>query len=158
MSLQPHQLCTFLCDFCQSNMWEMVSKWSLICIFLMSEICISWYLKIISFCMNHYFLAHFSVGFLVFFIQKRTLCLGYLLLCVACESVSSSVVSNSLPPHGLSMGFTRQEYWSGLPSLLQGIFLKQGSNLGLLNCRQVLYHLSYQGSPRFMIKSICCCC
>ena len=96
-------------------MWEMVSKWSLICFFLMSEICISWYLKIISSCMNHYFLAHFSVGFLVFFIQKRTLCLGYLLLCVACESVSSSVVSNSLPPHGLSMGLTRQEYWSGLP-------------------------------------------
>ena len=28
-----------------------------------------------------------------------------------------SVVSNSLQPHGLhpSMGFSRQEYWSGLP-------------------------------------------
>ena len=25
----------------------------------------------------------------------------------------------------LSMGFSRQEYWSGLPSLLQGIFLIQ---------------------------------
>ena len=32
-------------------------------------------------------------------------------------------------------------------SLLQGIFLTQGSNLGLLNCRQILYHLSHQGSP-----------
>ena len=29
----------------------------------------------------------------------------------------------------LSMGFPRQEYWSGLPWLLQGIFLTQGSNL-----------------------------
>ena len=28
----------------------------------------------------------------------------------------------------LSMGFSRQEYWSGLPCLLQGIFLTQGSN------------------------------
>ena len=28
--------------------------------------------------------------------------------------------------------------------LLQGIFLAQGSNLGLLHCRQILYHLSHQ--------------
>ena len=33
----------------------------------------------------------------------------------------------------LSMGFSRQEYWSGLPFLLQGIFLTQGSNLNLLH-------------------------
>ena len=35
----------------------------------------------------------------------------------------------------------------GCPSLLQGIFLIQGSKLGLLHCRQILYHLSHQGSP-----------
>ena len=44
-----------------------------------------------------------------------------------------------------SMGFSRQEYWSGLP--FQGIFPTQGSNLGLPHCRQMLYRLSYQGSP-----------
>ena len=33
-----------------------------------------------------------------------------------------------------------------LGSLLQGIFLTQGSNLGFLHCRQILYHLSQQGS------------
>ena len=32
----------------------------------------------------------------------------------------------------LFMGFSRQEYWSGLPSLLQGIFPTQGSNAYLL--------------------------
>ena len=32
-------------------------------------------------------------------------------------------------------------------SLLQGIFLTQGLNLGLLHCRQILYGLSHQGSP-----------
>ena len=32
-------------------------------------------------------------------------------------------------------------------SLLQGIFLTQGSNPGLPSCRQILYCLSYQGSP-----------
>ena len=35
----------------------------------------------------------------------------------------------------------------GSHSLLQGIFLTQGSNLGLLHCMQILYHLSQQGSP-----------
>ena len=32
-------------------------------------------------------------------------------------------------------------------SLLQGIFPTQGSKLGLLHCRQILYCLSHQGSP-----------
>ena len=31
--------------------------------------------------------------------------------------------------------------------LLKEIFPTQGSNLGLLHYRQILYHLSYQGSP-----------
>ena len=31
-------------------------------------------------------------------------------------------------------------------SLFQGIFPTQGSNLGVLHCRQILYHLSYHGS------------
>ena len=35
----------------------------------------------------------------------------------------------------------------GCHSLLQGIFLIQGLNLGLLHCRQILYCLSHQGSP-----------
>ena len=36
----------------------------------------------------------------------------------------------------------------GSLSLLQGIFLIQKSNQGLLHCRQILYQLSYQGSPK----------
>ena len=35
----------------------------------------------------------------------------------------------------------------GSLSLLQGIFPTQESNRGLLCCRQILYQLSYQGSP-----------
>ena len=31
---------------------------------------------------------------------------------------------------------------------LQGIHLTQGLNPGLLNCRQILYHLNHQGSPK----------
>ena len=32
-------------------------------------------------------------------------------------------------------------------SLSSGIFPTQELNLGLLHCRQILYHLSHQGSP-----------
>ena len=46
----------------------------------------------------------------------------------------------------LSMEFSRQGYWSGLPSLLQGIVPIQGFNSGLLHYRQVLDHLNHQGS------------
>ena len=35
----------------------------------------------------------------------------------------------------------------GCHALLQEIFLTQESNPGLLRCRQILYHLSHQGSP-----------
>ena len=48
----------------------------------------------------------------------------------------------------LSMEFSRQEHWSGLHALLQRIFLTQGLNPGLLHCRQILYCLNHQGSPR----------
>ena len=47
-----------------------------------------------------------------------------------------------------SMGFSRQEYWSGLHFLLQEIFPTQGLNPSLPRCRQTLYRLSHQGSPR----------
>ena len=33
-------------------------------------------------------------------------------------------------------------------SLFQGIFPTQESNQGLLHCRQILYQLSYEGSPK----------
>ena len=42
----------------------------------------------------------------------------------------------------LYMEFSKKEYWSGLPFPFQGIFLTQGSNLGLLHCRKILYCLS----------------
>ena len=102
---------------------------------------------------------------------------------------SCLILCNSMDGHQapLSMGFSRQEYSSGLlfpppgnlpdsgiklrspalqvdsllsqppgkpknigvgrPSLLQGNFLSQELNQGLLHCRQILYQLSYQESP-----------
>ena len=46
------------------------------------------------------------------------------------------------------MGFSRQEYRSGLPFPSLGDFFPiQGLNPDLLHCRQMLYRLSHQGSP-----------
>ena len=40
-----------------------------------------------------------------------------------------------------------QEHWSGYPIPSPGIFLTWESNQGLLQCRWILYQLSFQGSP-----------
>ena len=60
---------------------------------------------------------------------------------------SRSVVSDSLWHHGLysPCNSPGQNTGVGSSSLLQGIFLTQESNLGLLHYMQILYQLSYQG-------------
>ena len=54
----------------------------------------------------------------------------------------------------LSMGFSRQEYWSGLPFSSPGLFPTQGSNLVLLHRRQALYQLSHQGNRTLSLSLI----
>ena len=63
---------------------------------------------------------------------------------------SCSVVSSSLQPRGLYSPWNSPGQNTGVGSLplLQGIFPTQGSNPGLLRCRQILYQLSHQGSPK----------
>ena len=51
----------------------------------------------------------------------------------------------------LSMGFSRQEYWSGLPFPSPGDLPDLGIEPGLLHCRQMLYCLSHQGSPKVLL-------
>ena len=46
------------------------------------------------------------------------------------------------------MGFSSKNTGVGCRFLLQGIFLTQESNPRLLFGRQILYHLSHQGSPK----------
>ena len=73
---------------------------------------------------------------------------------VKSESVSCSVVSDFCDPMDCSLfrllcprDFPGKNTGVGSHSLLQGIFPIQGSNLGLLHFRQILYCLSHQGSP-----------
>ena len=79
---------------------------------------------------------------------------SHIFVCVSVKSLSRVrlfatpwTVAHQAP---LSMGFSRQEYWSGLPCPSPGIFPTQGSNLGLLHCRQTLYPLSHQGSHTYI--------
>ena len=65
-------------------------------------------------------------------------------LCLTvCDPMDCSPPDSSV--HGDSPG---KNTGVGCPALLQGIFPTQGSNQGLPHCRQILYHLSHQGSPR----------
>ena len=59
---------------------------------------------------------------------------------------------NSLWPHGLYSLWNSPDPNTGVGSLslLHGNFLTQGSNPGLLHCRQILYQLSHKGSPNGM--------
>ena len=50
----------------------------------------------------------------------------------------------------VSMDSPGQNTRVGGRSLLQGIFPTQGSNSGLPHCRQILYHVSHQGSPQYI--------
>ena len=79
------------------------------------------------------------------------------------KKFSSSVVVQSLSPGWLfatpgtiahqaplSMGFSRQEHWSGWPCPPPGGHPDAGAEPApphLLRCWQMLYHLSHQGSP-----------
>ena len=49
----------------------------------------------------------------------------------------------------LSMGLYRRDYWSGLPFPSPGDLPTQGLSPGFPHCRQMLYHLSHQGSHQW---------
>ena len=64
------------------------------------------------------------------------------------------VLSYSFSPHGLQPAsllcpwhFLGKKMGVGCHSLPWGIFLTQGSNPGLSQCGQILYHLSHKESP-----------
>ena len=77
----------------------------------------------------------------------------FLLLCLhaqslqSCPTICNSMNHNPLGSsvHGIFPGSS-----TGVDChfLLQGIFPTKGLNLGLLHCRQIVYHLNLQGSPK----------
>ena len=68
------------------------------------------------------------------------------LSCVWCPALCNPM-DYGLPgssAHGISSG---KNTGVSCQFILQRILPTQGSNPGLLHCRQILYHLSHQGSP-----------
>ena len=63
---------------------------------------------------------------------------------ILCNPIDWSLTGSSA--HGDSLG---KNPGVGCRALLQGISLTQGSKLGLLHCRQILYCPSHQESPPF---------
>ena len=86
-----------------------------------------------------------------------------LLKFLSTELVMLSKLCPTLSPHGLWTAalclwdFPNRNTGVGCHFLLQGIFLTQGSNQGLLCYRQILHQLSHQRKPkRTFIMSIKC--
>ena len=79
----------------------------------------------------------------------RLSCAVLCLVAQSCSTLCDFIVCS--PPgfsvHGDSPGKNTEV---GCQALLQGIFPTQGSNPGLSHCKQILYYLSYQGSPRIL--------
>ena len=60
------------------------------------------------------------------------------------------------PPGSLSMGFSRQEYWSGLPFLSQGDFPNLGIKPVSSAWHVVSLPLSHMGSPHLRLSCEAC--
>ena len=68
-------------------------------------------------------------------------------MCVS-HSVMSRVTSWTVAHQApLFMRFSRQEYRNVAIPFSRGSSLPRDQNIDFLHCRQILYHLSYQGSP-----------
>ena len=71
---------------------------------------------------------------------------GYLVwVTQSCPTLHNSM--DWSPPGPLSLGISRQEYWSGVPFPSPGDLHTHGWHPVHLQCRQILYLLSHQGSP-----------
>ena len=78
-------------------------------------------------------------------------------LCVIQSVVSDSVTQETVACQALLLcpwDSPGKDTGVGCHFLLQGIFLTQESNLSLLHCRQILYHLSLQGNPCFLYAGL----
>ena len=71
---------------------------------------------------------------------------GKILVAQSCPTLCDPM--DYSPPGSCSWNSPGKNIGVGCHSLLQRIFPTQGSNPGLLQCRQILYHLSHQGSHK----------
>ena len=77
---------------------------------------------------------------------------GSVLIVVLLLLFSAQVMSDSLQPHGLSVEFSRQEYWSGLPFPSPGDFPDPGMEPWSPALRADSLPSVLQGKPSIIIK------
>ena len=82
----------------------------------------------------------------IYFIRACTRAKSLQLCLILCDRMDCSLPRSSV--NGDSPG---KNTGMGCHALLQGIFQTQGSNLGLLYCRWILYCLRYQGSYHWLL-------
>ena len=70
---------------------------------------------------------------------------------LACEFFVTSATWEAVIYFSKSLPQSYKEHLVGYGNLLQGLVLIQGSNLHLLHCRQILYPLTYLGSPNSVV-------
>ena len=75
-----------------------------------------------------------------------------LLVAQSCATLSNPMdyIAHQAP---LSMGFSRPEYWNGLPFSSPGDLPDPGMELGLLHRRQILYRLLYSNSALHVLSA-----
>ena len=87
----------------------------------------------------------------LFYIATQGVCVCVCMCMYVClVAQSCPTLCNPMDRLLCPWGFSRQEYWSGLPCPPLGIFPTQESNPSFPHCRQILYHLSHQGSPIYI--------
>ena len=76
-------------------------------------------------------------------------CFYFSCVCLVAQSRPALCDPINCNPPGSSIHVDSSEKNTGVGchALFPGIFSTQGSNQGLLHCRQILYQLNYQGSP-----------
>ena len=76
----------------------------------------------------------------------------YAVLCLVAQLCPTLCDPMDYSPQGSSVhGDSPDKYIGvGYHALLQGLFPTQGSNPGLPHCRQIIYQLSHQRSPRIL--------
>ena len=75
-----------------------------------------------------------------------------LLVAQSCATLSNPMdyIAHQAP---LTMGFSRPEYWNGLPFSSPEDLPDPGIELGLLHCRQILYRLHYSSSALHVLSA-----
>ena len=92
---------------------------------------------------------------MVYELVHRVSCTGSEVKFLSCVwlFVTPWTVAYQAPP---SLGFSRQEHWSGLPFPSTADLPNSVIEPSLLHCRQMLYHLSHQGRSSVHIYFLIC--